>query len=360
MRIGLGVLLVLAFALASCASGDDAAVNNVGGMIRLMDEHPHVRLVAEHVHARIFRNCTLVECVFILRNDGPASVVRLGFPDHSGGAVSPEHDRQFEFFHSYVNGKAVDATLSAAETQIRGFTYWWTKEVTFKEGETKVIRDVYRGGLGGDTSFHRWFSYLLHTGASWAGPIGVVSVVISLEDFGTDQLQQIKPPGYDMDEHEIRWVFTDYEPNHNWEEITVEWRSNPVTDLDSELHREAALGHIDAVRRLLDSGADIDARREGGVTPLMDAVWYGAGPEPVRFLLDNGADANAHTRPMGSPLQRALWAHGHFQYPLTAEVVKMLLEHGAVVDGGVLAVVDEAPPDLKEMLESVYKATHPD
>jgi hypothetical protein len=356
MRIGLGILLVLTFALAPYAGANDAAITNVGGTIRLMDEHPHVRLVAEHVHARVFREHALVECVFILRNDGPASLVQLGFPDHSGGAVSLGYDREFEFFRSYVNGKSVDVKLSAPETRPAEFTYWWTKEVRFEEGEAKVVRDVYRGGIGGDTSLGRWFSYLLHTGASWAGPIGVISLVISLEDFGTDQLVQIAPPGYDIDEREVRWTFADYEPTRNWEEIKVGWNTNPLTALDSQLHREAALGHIDAVRMLLNGGADIDSPREGGVTPLMDALWFGAGPEAIRFLLENGADAHAHASQMRFPLQMALSAHSHFKYSFTSEVVKMLLEHGAEVNAGVLHVINEAPPDVRELLEERRKA----
>jgi|GEM_PF-5959983 len=359
MRIGFGVLLVVTFALAAYASADDAAITNVGGTIRLMDEHPHVRLVAEHVHARVFREYALVECVFILRNEGPASVVQLGFPEHSGGAVSLGYDREFEFFRSYVNGRSVDVTLSEPEKYVDGFTYWWTKEVGFDEGETKVIRDVYRGGIGGDTSLGRWFSYLLHTGASWAGSIGVASLVISLEDFGTDQLVQIAPPGYDIDEREVRWTFVDYEPTLHWEEIKVGWKTNPVTALESQLHREAALAHIDAVRMLLDGGADIDSPREGGVTPLMDALWFGAGPEAIRFLLENGADAHAHASRMRSPLQMALLAHSHFKYSFTSEVVKMLLEHGAEVNAGVLYVIDEAPPDVRELLEQSRKAMQP-
>lgn len=43
------------------------------------------------------------------------------------------------------------------------------------------------------------------------------------------------------------------------------------------------------VRVLLDAGADINARDEGGVTPLMNAAWFGC-MNAARELLQRGAD----------------------------------------------------------------------
>ena len=43
------------------------------------------------------------------------------------------------------------------------------------------------------------------------------------------------------------------------------------------------------VRLLLDAGADINARDEGGITPLMNAAWFGCA-DAVRELLKRGAD----------------------------------------------------------------------
>ena len=43
---------------------------------------------------------------------------------------------------------------------------------------------------------------------------------------------------------------------------------------------------------LLDAGADVDARDNGGMTPLMWAAKNGTA-DRVKFLLDAGADADA-------------------------------------------------------------------
>jgi ankyrin repeat protein len=49
---------------------------------------------------------------------------------------------------------------------------------------------------------------------------------------------------------------------------------------------------LDCVRELINAGADVNARNEDGITPLMNAVWYGCR-DSVKELLKRGADASA-------------------------------------------------------------------
>jgi ankyrin repeat protein len=51
-------------------------------------------------------------------------------------------------------------------------------------------------------------------------------------------------------------------------------------------------GHNDAIRFLLDRGADVNAKPRFGTTALMAAAYYGRGAT-VRMLLSRGADVNA-------------------------------------------------------------------
>jgi ankyrin repeat protein len=82
-------------------------------------------------------------------------------------------------------------------------------------------------------------------------------------------------------------------------------------------------GHAEAVRALLDGGADANkATADNGWTPLIWAAENGHAAV-VRMLLDGGADANkARTDAGWTPLLMAAQT-GH------AEVVRMLLDGGA-------------------------------
>jgi ankyrin repeat protein len=73
-------------------------------------------------------------------------------------------------------------------------------------------------------------------------------------------------------------------------------RSPPTTLFDAipRSHSHAPTGVAD-IRRLLDAGADPNAKDEYGQTPLILAAWAGDLPS-VRELLRRGAHANARNR----------------------------------------------------------------
>ena len=76
----------------------------------------------------------------------------------------------------------------------------------------------------------------------------------------------------------------------------------------------------DAVRLLLESGADPNVRNEGGVTALM---WAVDDLEKTRVLLTSGAQVNARSSDGRTPLLIATGYYG------AAPVVKLLLDDGA-------------------------------
>jgi ankyrin repeat protein len=79
-------------------------------------------------------------------------------------------------------------------------------------------------------------------------------------------------------------------------------------------------GDTDAVKRLLESGADPNVRNEVNATALM---WATDSVEKTRLLIARGADVNARSDDGRTPLFIAARRSG------SADVVKMLLEHGA-------------------------------
>ncbi len=108
----------------------------------------------------------------------------------------------------------------------------------------------------------------------------------------------------------------------------------------------AAFGTPDAVRFLLDAGADVNARSKSGVTALH---WGATEPAKVRLLLDAKADVNAVSQLGRTPLIVAAAAAG------TGEVVRLLVARGADVNAtdasGITPLIAAAAVDDLEVAQ---------
>jgi ankyrin repeat protein len=71
------------------------------------------------------------------------------------------------------------------------------------------------------------------------------------------------------------------------------------------------------VRKLLDGGADVNARDAEGNTPLILASFY-AGPKCLELLIDKGADVNAANKAGATALVRAATSHEKVQLLVVA------------------------------------------
>ena len=83
-------------------------------------------------------------------------------------------------------------------------------------------------------------------------------------------------------------------------------------------------GDIEAVRKHLDAGADVNTKDEDGYTLLTVAVAYGS-KEIVDLLIVNGGDVNAKNDGGSTPLNIAT-AQGH------KEIVELLIFNGVDVN----------------------------
>jgi ankyrin repeat protein len=98
------------------------------------------------------------------------------------------------------------------------------------------------------------------------------------------------------------------------------------------------------VRALVEKGADLNAKDNGGQTALMKAVWMGrCNADVVRFLIEKGADVNAYDKNGYTALMTA--ANQGF-----VDIVRALVEKGADLNaqdnGGQTALMKAvgAPP----------------
>lgn len=85
----------------------------------------------------------------------------------------------------------------------------------------------------------------------------------------------------------------------------------------------AEIGSLDAMRMLIDGGADVNVQNAFGSTALM---WSVSDPAKVRLLLDHGAQVNTAARSGRTALIIAAFTNP------SAEVVRLLLAKGAKVD----------------------------
>ena len=106
-------------------------------------------------------------------------------------------------------------------------------------------------------------------------------------------------------------------------------RANRISAANARLLTAAAEGRMDAMVAALTEGAEIDARDEYDVTPLISAL-RGDAPDCARFLLQRGASVTRSTKGYGNPLA---WAACYGHHDLVGELLNDGADPNADSDG---------------------------
>ena len=115
------------------------------------------------------------------------------------------------------------------------------------------------------------------------------------------------------------------------------------------IHKAARVGKIEDVKKHLANGADINARNNDGINPL---IWAAVRNkmQTVALLIAKGADVNAKDKFNNTPMYRAAFAG-------RSEIVRVLIANGAGVN--VKDAKDETPLDAAERIIEDPTDPHP-
>ena len=94
------------------------------------------------------------------------------------------------------------------------------------------------------------------------------------------------------------------------------------SQVDEELTNACRSGDLEAVKKLVASGVDVNAVRTDGAPALGEAMFW---PEITQYMIEQGADPN------GGRISALLIAANHY----SLETMKVLLDNGADPTSGV-------------------------
>lgn len=205
MRLLLACLLLLGLSITALAN-DSRVTGESGRVRRVSDEKTTVRMVREAVRMDLYAAYYDVAAEFVFHNDGPATTVRMGFPERGAGDVG--HDEKgFQRFATWVDGRPVTATrqLTPQDEEAPGYDAFWVKDVPFAAGQTRTVRVEYRAVPGDDTELTRWATYGF-TGGNWAGTVAESTLLVRVHTPGATLVATGVPMQRNGNQFAARWT----------------------------------------------------------------------------------------------------------------------------------------------------------
>lgn len=291
----LAIVLLLLLALAPHALGDSAPMATVGPGVEPM-ESTTVRLAEERIEIHLSRQQSdpawffwdaVGEFRIWFRFEPEADEeMTVGFPLF---VIDPEqsiYGARIEDLRVEVDGREVPVEIRPSaygkENPDADPADWAVYPVSFRAGQPLEMVISYTmpvAPYGKRPDSPLWVSYVLRTGAYWAGTIGRAEAAITMDrpireaDVRTgDNPWRSTTPGWTLEDGALKWVWEDVEPDFDLHLVM----ENPYwLDLDRDIRALLDEGPADreTLLRVLSGTAALYAGgRDGEQFPLRDGV----------------------------------------------------------------------------------------
>ena len=179
--------------------------------------HKTIRMLGEDINITIYDDKIHVRVWFSFRNDGPKTTVKMAFPFEDSVFSQEEIVKRFS---SKIDGQAV----KVVKEQISTFTtvgesflkygtdlsqpFAYVKEVAFEPGQRRIVLIDYVTAHGtvwdGNSD-----EYVLRTGATWAGKIGMCTITVDWSNTTKLSDPSLKFYREDLSQFESKWTYID-------------------------------------------------------------------------------------------------------------------------------------------------------
>ncbi|MBP2018411.1 hypothetical protein J2Z79_001822 [Symbiobacterium terraclitae] len=296
------VLLVLLTSASPCL-GDTVPMAAVGPHVEPLDSTT-VRLAEERIEIHLrrdlsrypyFRREAVGEYRIWFRFEPEADeAMTVGFPLLIYDPDQHIYGEHIQNLRVAVDGREVATEVRQSPPEAY-YPYtdqpqWAVFPVTFRAGEplemvVSYTMPVSPWGKGREIGSPFWVSYVLRTGAYWAGTIGRAEAVLTMDrpiQEGDVRVQEhrgrVTTPGWTLEDGALRWVWEDVEPsfdlhavieNPYWRDTALEVRAT----LDAGTYdRDELMAATWDIAMLLEAGEVGSPPLHGGVAPVEAAA----------------------------------------------------------------------------------------
>lgn len=174
-RILIPLILLVSLLQLPVRANDSAVIGAGGRWKRQGSGKTSVRMVKESVLLTLDQiNSYTVQADFEFKNLGPATTVKMGFPEDGFGDIDNKAFKTrsaFNDFETRVDGQKTAVTRLPAAIDEEEYTAFWVKSVSFKRGQTRKIQVKYRAPYGSIADPVNTSCSYDFTGGNWFGTV---------------------------------------------------------------------------------------------------------------------------------------------------------------------------------------------